>query len=159
MKRITTIQQANRHQRAGDTLLCSYSGVELAKVTHIRYSQQSFQVKVVGSDEWVTPFRVWAETNITQEPDIPTLWGTDIPAIEKMPPVNPCVQVYGPGPEGKQCQDCRYLVGFCKGQVYYKCLLRRLTNSPASDHRVRWPACAKFEQRKSDHIQLYDGRG
>lgn len=58
---------------------------------------------------------------------------------------NPCVAAYGPDPEGRQCKDCKHL--FMQGGVagrYYKCDLRVITGGPASDHRYRWPACARF---------------
>lgn len=61
---------------------------------------------------------------------------------------NPCVLAYGPGPEGRICGDCVHL--FARGDTagtYYKCDLRRFSNGPATDHRVRWAACAKFEER------------
>lgn len=61
---------------------------------------------------------------------------------------NPCVLFYGEGPEGRICFDC---VHFFKqpgtAGTYYKCDLRRVTRGPASDHRARWPACARFEDR------------
>ena len=63
--------------------------------------------------------------------------------------VNPML-VHGPGPEGRICRDCVHLnqVGGTSG-TYYKCDLRRNTRGPASDHRVRWPACVKFEEEAS----------
>lgn len=61
--------------------------------------------------------------------------------------VNPLLRVYGPGPEGARCGSCVHLfrVGGVAGR-YYKCDLRRNSAGPASDHRVRWPACARFER-------------
>jgi hypothetical protein len=70
---------------------------------------------------------------------------------------NPCIAQYGPGPNGKTCDQCSRLVGICHARTYYKCRLRKVTNGPASDHSRRWQACAKFEQR-TDDIPLYDGR-
>lgn len=67
------------------------------------------------------------------------------------PTSNPCVIAYGPGPGGKTCGDCAHL--FMQGGVagrYYKCGLRLNTGGPATDHRVRWPACAKFEDDTRD---------
>jgi hypothetical protein len=62
--------------------------------------------------------------------------------------VNPMLAVVGPGPDGAICRDCIHLfrVGGVAGR-YYKCDLRRVSSGPATDHRVRWPACAKFEAR------------
>lgn len=60
---------------------------------------------------------------------------------------NPCVIAFGPGPEGATCSDCVHLfrVGGVAGR-YYKCDLRRVSSGPATDHRVRWPACARYER-------------
>lgn len=61
---------------------------------------------------------------------------------------NPCVVAFGPGPEGRTCGECSHL--FARGDTagrYYKCDLRVITGGPGSDHRVRWPACARFEER------------
>jgi hypothetical protein len=71
--------------------------------------------------------------------------------------VNPCLALYGPGPEGEICKDCAYLVGRCLSKVIYKCCLRENTCSQKTDHRLRWPACAKFQKREGE-IKLYDGR-
>ncbi len=54
---------------------------------------------------------------------------------------------YGPGPRGKRCKECVWLVGWRYANVYYKCRLRGMTHGPATDHRVNWKACGKFEQR------------
>ena len=61
---------------------------------------------------------------------------------------NPMLLAVGPGPEGKSCADCGHLfrVGGVAGR-YYKCALRRVTSGPATDHRVNWPACARFAER------------
>lgn len=61
---------------------------------------------------------------------------------------NPCVIAYGPGPEGVTCSGCAHL--FAQGGVagrYLKCDLRLITSGPATDHRSRWPACARYEAR------------
>jgi len=61
---------------------------------------------------------------------------------------NPLIVVYGKGPAGAKCGDCVHF--FRQGGVagtYYKCELRRVTSGPATDHRVRWPACGKYEVR------------
>jgi len=72
--------------------------------------------------------------------------------------VNPCLALYGQGPDGKRCKDCAFLVGIVHSRTFYKCLQRTISNGPATDHRQRWPACARFEQRDQDRIPLYDGR-
>lgn len=61
--------------------------------------------------------------------------------------VNPCLKLYGKGPEGKRCKACAHLV---KKRRWFKCGLRANTlhkTSPKSDHRFNWPACGKFESR------------
>ena len=66
---------------------------------------------------------------------------------------NPCVIEYGAGPEGATCESCAHLRGFRQSTTWYKCELRQWTaNSgknrgtvyPGKDHRLRWPACARF---------------
>lgn len=64
------------------------------------------------------------------------------------PTSNPCLIAFGPGPDGKRCGSCSHL--FAQGGVagtYYKCDLRKNTGGPATDHRYRWPACARYEER------------
>lgn len=63
---------------------------------------------------------------------------------------NPMVRAYGPGPAGKQCGGCSHL--FARGGTsgrYYKCALRNNSSSAATDHRVRWQACSRFDEAKS----------
>jgi hypothetical protein len=60
---------------------------------------------------------------------------------------NPCVGEYGFSKDrSKKCGECALLYGVQKSKVYYKCRLRKATNGPGSDHRVRWPACARFTE-------------
>jgi hypothetical protein len=68
------------------------------------------------------------------------------PLIEP-PPVydNPCMNLYGKGPVGRQCKECSHMYQKQYDKVYWKCDLRKDTNGPGSDHRRRWPACARFE--------------
>ena len=62
---------------------------------------------------------------------------------------NPMVKAYGKGPPGKRCKHCLWLYGKVFSKVYYKCKKRGLdTNGPATDHRVNWTACGKFEALK-----------
>lgn len=58
---------------------------------------------------------------------------------------NPLITVYGPGPEGAKCGSCVHLFVRSFAKNYYKCDLRRDGAGPASDHRVRWPACGAYE--------------
>lgn len=59
---------------------------------------------------------------------------------------NPCRQVYGPGPEDKQCCDCVRLhtISFWSGRTVYKCDLRKLTRGRGSDHGAKYPTCGRF---------------
>jgi hypothetical protein len=61
--------------------------------------------------------------------------------------VNPCVKLYGPGPEGAICKTCRHLGAHWTARKFYKCELRTFSRGPATDHRVRWPACGKYEAK------------
>lgn len=58
---------------------------------------------------------------------------------------NPMVRAHGPGPDGAICGDCRHLYAKRYSRTYHKCELRGDTNGPATDHRVRWPACGRYE--------------
>lgn len=68
---------------------------------------------------------------------------------------NPCVQVYGRGKEGVQCKTCVLLSkrtyagypGLSAARRYYKCELRGDTHGAATDHRVGWDACAKYQEK------------
>ena len=61
---------------------------------------------------------------------------------------NPCVRLWGLGPEGEKCKTCDRLNVRCYGDHrYYKCALRKETAGPGTDHRVGWRACAKWEAR------------
>lgn len=67
-------------------------------------------------------------------------------ASSKVEP-NPCVRLYGPGPAGEKCKNCRlFLRRGGNTQTYFKCLLRGVTSGPASDHRANWAACKRFVQ-------------
>lgn len=66
---------------------------------------------------------------------------------------NPCVRVYGYGPEGAACKTCRHLERRHFNRTIFKCALRNNTRSPATDHRAGWPACGKYEEdhHEEDH--------
>lgn len=59
--------------------------------------------------------------------------------------MNPMVKAYGHGPEGAICKTCSHLLIKHYAGTYRKCEYRKNTNSSATDHRVRWPACSKYE--------------
>lgn len=71
---------------------------------------------------------------------------------------NPCVNLYGPGPDDKKCGNCTHVFGICNSNTHYKCDLRKNTRGAKTDQKLRWPACGKFEQRENKAIPLYDGR-
>lgn len=70
--------------------------------------------------------------------EIPTTWGTE---------PNPCVRVFGAGPDGATCKGCAllYIKHNNSNRRYYGCRLRTRTAGPATDHLVGWRACAKYE--------------
>lgn len=62
---------------------------------------------------------------------------------------NPCIKLYGPGPDGKQCGNCSHFHRYQQAATWFKCDLRPThTKGVSGDHRVRWPACSKFEEGK-----------
>ena len=96
----------------------------------------------------------------------PTLFDvTPFPEVEPEPPeprpltnkqklgrkskTNPCIDVWGPGPEGKQCGTCAFFAkGVYQATMLYKCKKRGMTHGAGTDHKVRYPACAKYEERQ-----------
>jgi len=72
---------------------------------------------------------------------------------------NPCVRLYGAGPEGKKCKQCALLYRKCYSRCYLKCRMRPDTNGPGTDHKARWNACAKFkpiERKDTDVSRNHD---
>lgn len=58
---------------------------------------------------------------------------------------NPCIPVYGNGPDGAKCKTCKHLYAKQFSKTYHKCELRGNSNGPSTDHRVNWPSCGKYE--------------
>lgn len=54
----------------------------------------------------------------------------------------------GTGPAGETCGSCRHHVILSYAKSYHKCELTRAkwTGGTATDIRVRWPACSKWEK-------------
>lgn len=78
----------------------------------------------------------------TQEQE---LWQADqLSKVATPERVNPCVGLFGKGPEGVTCKRCTHI--YHNGR-YLKCDFRTHTNGPGSDHKAGWPACAKFEAK------------
>ena len=61
---------------------------------------------------------------------------------------NPMVRLYGKGPAGKKCKNCKHLYLKELAGRYFKCALRIDTNGLGSDHRVNWHACKMFEEKE-----------
>lgn len=64
---------------------------------------------------------------------------------------NPCIPVYGSGPDGQKCKNCIHFVIKKYSGKYFKCDLRKNNNSPSTDHRANWPSCGKFERRENEN--------
>ena len=67
---------------------------------------------------------------------------------------NPCILVYGTGPDGQTCKGCvhlRYALMRNPNARHWKCDRRVLTHGRGSDHKVSFPACAKYEKRTEEY--------
>ena len=59
---------------------------------------------------------------------------------------NPCVQLWGRGPDNERCATCAHLVKMSQAKTWFKCDVRSdLTHSARTDQRVGWEACARWE--------------
>lgn len=48
---------------------------------------------------------------------------------------------------GKTCGDCKHATPNCsRAKRWYKCALSRITGGTATDLKVGWPACVRFEE-------------
>lgn len=71
---------------------------------------------------------------------------------------NPCLVIFGPGPDGARCGTCVHLQAHKQSATWYKCAQRGTpTHGPKTDHRVRWPACGRYEARREDGGEVHDG--
>ncbi len=68
---------------------------------------------------------------------------------------NPCVRVYGPGPEGATCATCVSLIRGGARDKHLKCTLRFTSDtdgltfvSQRLGHRAAWPACGRYVARR-----------
>jgi hypothetical protein len=65
---------------------------------------------------------------------------------------NPCIALHGPGPVGQTCKGCVHLrYPLHHSGRYWKCDLRRVSHGSATDHKVSWPACARYEKREGEY--------
>ena len=70
-----------------------------------------------------------------------------VPKKQQQDP-NPCVNLYGEGEPGITCRHCVHLRYHVKYVTkYWKCDLRSMTHGAASDHRIGWQSCSKYEKR------------
>ena len=53
----------------------------------------------------------------------------------------------GSGPDGETCKTCKHAYFHRGSKRYYKCDLVRATGGPATDIRLKWPACARWEAK------------
>jgi len=61
---------------------------------------------------------------------------------------NPMVRRHGAASPVATCRTCSHLLRTEGGmRIFYKCRLRGVSSSGATDHRVGWNACALFEVR------------
>lgn len=111
---------------------------------HARAAARAHVAKTAAT-EYVT---LWGDTARLPVDALPVLPQprTPKPKVEG----NPCVALYGSDPAGRKCKACAHLCYFQQSARWYKCDLRKLTHGPGSDHRVNWPACAKFQERAAD---------
>lgn len=66
---------------------------------------------------------------------------------------NPCVRLFGKGPEGATCKTCTHLVRMLYGHTVLKCDERGdLTHGPKTDQRSRWNACAKYHKGENQKM-------
>ena len=77
------------------------------------------------------------------------LLGEVVSIKEARKPINPVIKVFGTGPEGEKCKNCKHLFDRSFSKKYYKCAIRINSTSPKTDHRVNWPACGKFEPKST----------
>lgn len=64
---------------------------------------------------------------------------------------NPCVRIFGFGPEGVTCKLCDALYYHQRSKRYYKCRFRSFSFGPATDHRVRWNACGVYRRKIEEY--------
>ena len=59
---------------------------------------------------------------------------------------NPCVNMFGKGPENTTRAECVHLQGYRQAATWYKCDLRpKHKRGLSGDHKVRYPACKRYE--------------
>ncbi len=77
-----------------------------------------------------------------------------VPEAQPDRSINPCLALYGNGPDNQTCKGCthlRYPIERNPAAKHWKCDKRRLTHGSATDHKVNWPACGKYEARTEEY--------
>lgn len=78
------------------------------------------------------------------------IFGNDaepVPEIKKGRKKYPTMQYLHGIIEGKTCKTCRHCLGqYYHGRTYYKCELWIISNSSATDIRLKSKACGKYEE-------------
>ncbi len=86
-----------------------------------------------------SPWTAWLEQH-----------ATDVPAPDDtLPrPIKVMHKTYGSGPKTETCRACLHLT-FHEGHThrFYKCSKAKISHGPATDWRVAWPACGKFQKK------------
>lgn len=63
--------------------------------------------------------------------------------------INTMHLVYGTTP-GKTCKTCANLLSsegtMYASRTYYKCMLSKMSHGSATDWRIGWPACGRYEE-------------
>lgn len=95
----------------------------------------------------------------------PPMFG-DVQAIELAKPVKhtptghklhaAMIRRYGAGPEGQTCRGCKWLRRNGHSRSYLKCGKTLMTNGPASDWRLKWPACGQYDTKESKDARQSD---
>ncbi len=48
--------------------------------------------------------------------------------------------------EGEKCGQCNHIICVVRSRTYFKCSQSRMSHGAATDWRMRWTACGKFEK-------------
>ena len=57
-------------------------------------------------------------------------------------------ELYGLANNGETCKTCKWCYGFRQSKQYYKCEQWIMSHSEATDIRLKWLACGKYEKRE-----------
>jgi hypothetical protein len=59
---------------------------------------------------------------------------------------NPCISLYGYGPEDKRCKTCDFIFCHEYRKRFWKCSQRKYSHTAKTDHRLKWDACGKYSE-------------